>query len=505
MKKKMFFGVVLSYASQFVHIIVALAYTPFLLRILGKSEYGLYQLAASIVSYLSLLSLGFSSSYVRFYFKKKQIGEKEVAEFNGMFLTIFLVLMGICCVAGGVLVANITTVFGTGITPQQYPTARVLMGLMVINLAITFPLSVFSSYITAQEEFILQKGIVLIGELCNPLLCIPLLLKGYGSISLIMVALCINIFQLILNIYIAVKKLGMHFSFHNFHFGELKEMWAFTFFIFLNQIIDQINWNVDKFLLGRYLGTGVVAVYSIASQLNSLYISVSTSVSNVFAPRVNKIAAESNDNKKLSKIFADVGRIQLMLLLLVLSGIIIFGQRFIALWAGEGYEEAYVVALLLLIPVTIPLIQNVGIEIQRAKNMHKARSVVYFFMALANVLLSIPLIQYFGIIGATMATFVTMLAGNGIFMNWYYHKKMGIDVIVFFKNLSGFLPVIAVCVVLGIGLRNLLDFSSFIQYGGAILLYTMGYCVCLIVFVLRKDEKEKVLAYAKKIFGKKRK
>ena len=60
-------GVILSYATQAVHIVTNILYTPIILRILGQSDYGLYQLVSSVVSNLSLLSFGFGSSYVRFF------------------------------------------------------------------------------------------------------------------------------------------------------------------------------------------------------------------------------------------------------------------------------------------------------------------------------------------------------------------------------------------------------------------------------------------------------
>ena len=83
-------GVILSYAGQFVKILISTIYTPIMLRLLGQSEYGLYQLVYSVVSYLSLLSFGFSSSYMRFYSHyKAQKDEDGVARLNGMFLLIF--------------------------------------------------------------------------------------------------------------------------------------------------------------------------------------------------------------------------------------------------------------------------------------------------------------------------------------------------------------------------------------------------------------------------------
>ena len=176
----------------------------------------------------------------------------------------------------------------------------------------------------------------------------------------------------------------------------LKELWIFTFFIFLNQIIDQINWSVDKFLLGRLSGTIAVAVYGVGSQINTLYLQFSTSISNVFVPKVNRVVAETNDN----------------VLGLILSGFIFFGYPFIKMWAGNEYKDAYVVAILLIAPVTVPLIQNLGIEIQRAKNMHKARAIVYLFIAIANIFISIPLIRMCGPTGAALGTTISLVAGN---------------------------------------------------------------------------------------------
>ena len=136
-------GIILSYVGQAVKILVTFIYTPIMIRILGKSEYGLYQLVFSVVSYLSLLSLGFASSYLRFYSRynvKKD--EDGVARLNGMFLIIFSVMSLICLICGYFLVNNIHVIFGTGLNEDEYKIAKVLMALMIFNMAISFPNSV---------------------------------------------------------------------------------------------------------------------------------------------------------------------------------------------------------------------------------------------------------------------------------------------------------------------------------------------------------------------------
>ena len=151
-------GVVLSYLTQTVHMVVNLIYTPIMLRLLGQSEYGLYQLVYSVVSYLSLLSFGFGNSYLRYYsIYKEKNNEKGVARLNGMFMTIFLSIAMICIMCGGIMVGNIRHIFGSGLTDEEYVVASMLMKLLVFNLAITFPNSVFNCYITSQEEFVFRK------------------------------------------------------------------------------------------------------------------------------------------------------------------------------------------------------------------------------------------------------------------------------------------------------------------------------------------------------------
>ena len=306
-------GVVLSYAGEIVKILVNLIYTPVMLRLLGQSEYGLYQLVYSVVSYLSLLSLGFGSSYLRFYSRyKAQKDEDGVAKLNGMFMIIFCSISVICVLCGSVMIGNIRRIFGTGLTNAEYETAKMLMTMLIINLAMTFPNSVFNCSITAHEKFLFQKLLILLQNIFSPFLTLPLLIMGYGSVGMVLVTTVLTFTVLLSNAFYCFRKLHIKFKFKGFQAGLLKEMWAFTFFIFLNQIIDQVNWSVDKFLLGRLSGTTAVAVYGVGGQINTMYQQFSTSISNVFVPKVNRIGAESNDNNQLTKLFTRVGRIQII-------------------------------------------------------------------------------------------------------------------------------------------------------------------------------------------------
>lgn len=495
-------GVILSYLSHMFLIISGVIYTPIMLHLLGQSEYGLYQLVYSVVSYLSLLSFGFTSSYIRFYARAKaKEDENEVARLNGMFMVIFLVIATVCMICGALMIYNIRFIFSDGLTEEEYKTAGILMALMVFNLALTFPGSLFDSFTSAHERFVFQKILVVLQNLLNPFLTLPLLLMGYGSVGMVCVTTFLTIAKFAVNIWFCLKNLNVHFCFRKLSIAPLKEMWFFTLFIFLNQIIDQANWSIDKFLLGRLVGTAAVAVYGLGGQINMMYLQFSTSISNVFVPQVNKIVVTTDDNGELTRLFTKIGRVQFMVLSLIVTGFIFLGKPFMHFWGGDGYEESYYVALWLILPVTVPLIQNLGIEIQRAKNMHRARSVVYFLIAIANVFISIPLVKLLGATGAAIGTGISLIVGNILFMNWYYHVRIGIDIWHFWRNIMTFIPSLVMPGIIGTLMKMLVPINSVGMLCACIILYTIIFSASIYFLGMNIEEKGMVNRTIEKILN----
>lgn len=496
-------GAVLSYVAQFAHMLVSLVYTPIMLRLMGQSEYGLYQMVFSVVSYLNLLSFGFNSAYIRYYSRYKAENDtRGIASLNGMFLVIFCGIASVAAIIGGIMIANIRPILGENLTGSEIETARTLMVLMVINLVITFPTSVFDSYVTSQERFVFQKLLVICQQSLSPVVTLPLLMLGYGSVAVITVTTILTLLKLIVNVYFCICKLKMQISLQGFRLSLMKEMGAFTFFIFLNQIIDQVNWSVDKFLLGRFIGTAAVAIYGLASTVNNIYLHFSTAISNVFVPKINALVAKENDNRVLTELFTRVGRIQFYVLALILIGFVAVGRPFMILWGGPEYAQAYDVTLFLIVPVTIPLIQNLGIEIQRAKNMHKARSIVYFFIAIGNIFVSIPLIRHFGAVGAAAGTAAALLLGNGLFMNVYYQKKIGLDMRSFWKKiLSVTSALVLPCMVAG-AVMCFAEVETWFHLMGYAALITAVYCISVYCWGFNQYERELARSFFVKIVRK---
>lgn len=483
--------------------VISIIYTPIMLRLLGQSEYGLYQLVFSVVSYLGLLSFGFGSAYMRFYSRYKVQNDREgIARLNGMFMTVFIGIAILAVLAGSALVLNVQLIFEQSLTPGEIQTAKVLMALMVFNVAVTFPASVFDSIVTSQEQYFFQRLVNLLRSVLNPFLCLPLLIMGFGSISLVLVTTFLTLASFGINMWFCFKRLHTRFTFGHFDKSLFKEIGIFSFYIFLNQIIDQINWSVDKFILGVITGTVGVAIYSLAAQLNSYYLNFSTSISTVFIPRVNKIVAESNDNKVLTEIFTKVGRVQFTLLALIIEVYVFLGKPFIVLWGGEDYGISYYVGLWLMIPVTVPLIQNLGVEIQRAKNMHKFRSIVFILIAVGNVCLSIPLCKVYGPVGCAIGTAMSLLIGNGLIMNWYYQEKVGLDIRHFWWEIIKFIPALIMPGIAGYFIMRFATIHSYVTLGLWGIIFVFIYAISMWFLGLNNYEKNLFTGPLKKLMRK---
>lgn len=450
-------GAILSYLSIIISTIVQLIYTPFLIRMLGQSEYGLYSLVSSIIGYLTILDLGFGNAIIVYTAKyRAQKKYEEEKKLHGMFMIVFCVIGVIAALLGLFLYVNVNNIFGNTMTSVELEKTKIMMLILTFNLAITFPFSIYSSIISAYEKFAFQKIMSIINTLLKPLLMIPLLIIGYKSITMTLVITIINVLVLLTNYIYCKKKLDIKIKFQGFDKILFKTILGYSIWIFLGVIVDKINWSVDQFVLGAVSGTIAVSLYSVASQINTLFVNLSTAVSSVLLPKMSKMLAEKASATELTNEMIKVGRIQYYIIFFMASLFVIIGKDFIIWWAGKDFEEAYSVALILIIPLCFPLIQNLGLSIMQALNKYKFKSISTFIMAIFNVVISYFLAKKYGPVGSAIGTAIALIICNIFLINYYYYKSIGLNVLRFWKNIFKmtitFIPSVVVTVIFYISL-----------------------------------------------------
>lgn len=498
-KSQIKIGAILSYISLALTGVIGLIYTPIMLRKMGQAEYGLYSLISSFIGYLTILDLGFGNAVVVYTAKYRAKNNKQDEEkLHGMFFFIYTIIGILAAVIGVILYLNVDNLFGAKFTLEELQKAKTMMAILTFNLFITFPLSIFGNILTAYEEFIFTKLVNIIRQILMPLIMIPLLYMGYKSIAMTVVVTILNVCCLLINMIFCKNKLKIKIKFRGFDKSILKEIFGYSFFIFLNTIVDKINWSLDQIVLGSVAGTVAVAIYAVAAQINNIYLSFSTAISGVLLPKITKMVENNATDEEVSEEFIKTGRIQYLIMALIMCGFIIFGLEFIVLWSGIEYIEAYMIACILIIPVTIPLIQNVGINILQAKNKNKFRTLLYTLIAVANVFLSIPLSKAYGGIGAAIGTAISLIVGNIIIMNIYYHKWIKINIIKFWKNIIKMTIPILIIMFPIYFLNRILMTNSWIILMIKIGIFTIIYSVVTYLFSMNKSEKNIINSFLNK-------
>lgn len=450
-------GVLLSYVNLAISIIIPFFYTPIMLAILGQSEYGLYSLSNSVISYLSLLQFGMGSAVIRYIAKYRATDEKEKAnQITGLFTIIYIFFAVLVLFVGCIFTLLSPVIFSDGLSEAEISKMKILIIIMSLSTAFSFISVVFSSIINAYEKFIFKKTTDIILTILAPLFNLLVLSLGYESVGIATVSLIFQIVVLPIYMWYVAKRLGIKMKFVKPEKAFLLELFSFSIFMFLSSIADLLFWSTDNVLIGAMIGSTAVAVYNVGGVFTNLMRNLTSVINDVFVPKVTMMVAVDKSNTELSELMIRVGRLQYLMVSLLASGFIVFGQVFIHYWSGDVYADAYWVSLVTFLPSAIPILQNIAFGVIVAQHKHKFRCCIYFGIAILNAISTFFIIPYFGYIGAAICSGVSYIIGHGIILNIYYKSVIRLDIFGFWMNIlkMSFIPVIIT--VIGYWIVNIL-------------------------------------------------
>lgn len=495
-------GAVLSYASLLITIGITLFYTPILVKNLGQVEYGVYSLMAAFVGYLTVLDMGLGNAIVRYVARTRANNDrKQEAKLSGMFLILFTLLGVLVTLVGMVMYYQIDLLFDNTLASEELVLAKMIAIILVANFALSFPLSVFGAIVQAHERFIFLKMTNIIRTVITPLVIVPMLFLGHGSVMIVTITSILNIIFLLLNVWYCFKKLNVKIKFEKFDKALLKEILIYSSFIFLNAIMDKIYWSTDQIIIGAVNGANQVAVYAIAMQFIMVYMSIATAISGLFLPKVSIMEINGASDKEFSDLFIKIGKIQAILIYYVVGIFFLVGSEFIYLWIGKEYANAFYIVVIILTPLSIIWTQTIGIPILQAKNKHVFRSVIYLIVSIVNIIVSIPVAEKYGEIGVAIVTALCLLVSHIFFMNIYYWKKIHLDIFSFWKSISKniAITIISVGCLYYLKVKVIADISwtILIFYG---VIYSVIYFVSIYFFDLDNTKREQIQIYLKRRF-----
>ena len=492
-------AVVITYITIILGNVISLVYTPFMLSKLGKAEYGLFSLVNSIVAYIYLLDMGFGNAVIRYNSKymveKNEDGRKKV---NGMFLSLYLVLGLISLVIGTIIYFNLGKIMGKNLSPDEIIKTKQMFMVAIFNISLSFPLSIFNSIITAHEKFVYIKVINLVRTILNPAIMITVLLFGSRAFGMVIGSTVFNLLLGLVNVIYCFKILSLKIKFAGFDKTLFKEIFRYSFFVFLGAIAYQIYWNTDQLILAVFVGSAPIAIYAVSSQFNTYFISLSNVLSSMFLPKLTKMVTVEENKMELMKLLTKVGRIQYYICSYIFVGFILVGKQFITRWVGDSYSYCYVIAIILMFPQIFSIIQSLFATMLEAMNKHRVKAYIYLTIAIVNVLVSILLVQKYQGLGCAIGTAIGMII-NAVANNIYYKYFIKLDIKYFWIQILKLVIPSSITFGLGFLVISIMSPTSYISILIFGILFTIIFVIVFWMLGFNKYEKDIFMATLKKV------
>ena len=496
-------GILISYLNLALGMIVNIFLTPMLITSLGDVDYSLYKVMQSFAGPLSMFNLGISTIVTRSIVQfGSQEGYTERDKQNTMALSLLAsgVMSLVVCAAGLIMCQSIPRIYGASYSAANIETGQIIFLIFLLSTILHMMTDAFSGCLVGHEKFAVNSLVQFCGTLLKIVLLVIMVLLGTNALWVACVDCLVSLVRFLLSASYAMFVLHEIPKLYYFDRKKLSEIILFGSAILLQAIVNQVNNNVDTMILGAYVSEkAIITMYTSALTIYAIYNSLISIIASFFLPKATRLVTRKASGSELTDFVISPGRFQAVLATACILGFALCGQNFIAIWIGTKYMDAYWVTLMLMIPVTIPLVENVMISVLDAALKRIYRSVTLVVMAVLNIAVSIALVRYLNFWGTAIGTVFSLLVGHGILMNAYYAKTFQLQVFrMFYSIFKGILPAGLAASVLCLPLTLLLPNTFlffFVKAGG----FVLSYGSFLMLFGFNTSEKRTVGSWLKGI------
>lgn len=490
-------GAIISYISIFLNIIISLVYTPWMIHQIGVSDYGLYSLVGTFLGYF-MLDFGLAGTITRYIAKYRAEGnEAKIANMLGLVAKVYLTLDAVIFLALLVLYFFLTDIFGGGLTSDEIEKLKVLYCISGTFSVLSFLFKPVSGAMMAYEYFVENKTLDLFVRVGTVVFIVIVLLLGGNVYHLVFITGFVGFAVALLRYMIFIRKSKLKTNWSYFEKAELLGLFSFSVWVLVIQLSQMFRLSLIPTILGIFNNTTEISVFSVGRNLEGMVFMISAALNGLFLPMVSRMV-HSGDRKGILDLMIRVGRIQLYIILLILSGFCTFGQSFIHLWVGETFNASYYVFLFLVFVNILSFTMQIGIDLVYAENKIKHIAIRVLISSIIGLALSIIVAPKYGALGCAAATGIALMLTQILYVD-FFQRKMGLDMGYFFKNCHlKIMPLIVVYSAVGYFICRNINIDNWPTLLAVICVYLVGYFAIAWFVLTNQYEKNLVLGFVKK-------
>jgi O-antigen/teichoic acid export membrane protein len=446
-------GTLSKYALLAASIGTGIFLMPFTVRHLGKPQYGLWMLVASLTSYFSLLDLGYGSGLVRHIVAADTRGDvRRVNEIASTFVCIYAVIGVAACIVTSGLMMFVVPHF-PHLTDADIRTARIVLALMGIRIAVGFPMTVFGAITNARHGFVLNNSIALVMVILNAVVTYGVLASGGGLVTLVAATTAAAMTGYIAYAWSAHHVFpGLSLRIAHFSRAHWREVTSFSVYMFVIGMAAQVTFNLDNVIVGAVLGTSAVAVYTVAVRLSEYQRHLCDQFSGMLYTVAVGFGTEGRIDR-LRNVLIEGTRLAVVLVVGVTICLVGFSGPLITRWMGPGFSGSVAPFVVLAIVGVLMVGHATQQSILLATGHHRRVTAIWIGEAAANLVLSLILVRRFGALGVAAGTAIPIAIGHLMVMTPAAARSVGLPLRRYAREtvgpaLIGGIPAMAVCVVM---------------------------------------------------------
>lgn len=495
--KKRGAGVFISYMGTIVSMLCGLVLSSFLLRALGDTEYGLYQTVSSFANYLVLLQFGTGTVMARnISVCLNQTGEKDKEKMiNRNYSTIWvisLLLSAVIFLAGLIFYFNLGSIYAKTMNEEQIAYAQKMLLILLCFIVVNYLTQNISGFLLACEEYVFSNLLNLIKIITRTLVLVAVISFFSYSVLIAVTDLTLTAAVFIISFVYCKRKYRVKISFRCFDKGIFRSSVPMCIALLLQALTNQANNNVDKFVIGVMMSMESVALYSVVQFVFVSFSSLATVPVSMFLPEISKNMAKKLPPMEFTKTLVNPCRLTVAICGTILCGFFAVGQQFINVVYGASKADAWLYALIIMVPMFINMTNAVIINVLDIANKRLVRSLILFGTTVLNIVLTVIFLYFWGIIGAVIATAVSLVIGNIVIMNIYYRRTFQIRIFYLYRSAyAGLLPYQIVAGVVTFFVAGLIRNQIISLFVGGVLFLVLS-AGLIYLFGLKPSDKEKL-------------
>lgn len=333
---RVIFNTIVLYVKVILSLAIALVSVPLVLRALGASDFGLYNLVAGVVAMLAFLNNSMTVSSQRFM--SVAMGEKNEDRINSIYNTSFLLhlVLGMLVVIAFEVI-GIFAIDRLNIPLERMWCAKVIFQLLILSTFSKIVAVPFDALINAKEDLLVFSIIELIDSIL--MLAIALSISFISGDKLIFYGICVALISVLTFFmkYGWCKKAYKNYSIELLKYrGKFrsKEMLGFTGWnLFGGLAIISRNQGVAV-IINIFFGTITNAAYGIANQINGAIGNFSSTFQKAINPQLMK-SEGMNDRIRLVRISYISSKFSVLALSLFAVPLIMEMDEVLTLWLKD--------------------------------------------------------------------------------------------------------------------------------------------------------------------------